>query len=264
MIRDSISPEFPILEHDDHGAAVIEPRAVVSPIAIAPRCVLCFFEQVIARLEQQGSLRLVTELRSTMGRHPIYEWSYDGQRVTLMHPGLGGPLAAMMLEELIALGCRAFVACGGAGLLDKQAAAGALVVPVSAVRDEGTSYHYVPPSREVFASPDAVAAIERTLTAAGAPFILAKTWTTDAVYRETPGTVAARRAEGCLTVEMEAATLMAVAQFRGVPLGQILYGGDDVGGARWDRREQLDRTSIRERLVHLAAEACAAIPLTGA
>jgi uridine phosphorylase len=254
---------FPILEHDDDGAAVIEPRAVVSAIAIAPRCVLCFFEEVIARLDQKGSLRLVTHLRTTIGRHPIYEWRRDGQVVTLAHPGLGGPLVAIVLEELIALGCRAFVACGGAGLLDKQAATGGLVVPVSALRDEGTSYHYLPPSRDVVASLEAVRAIERTLAAAGVAFRLGKTWTTDAVYRETAGTIAARRAEGCLTVEMETAAMIAVAQFRGVPLGQILYGGDDVSGLQWDRREEVDRTSIRERLAQLAADACTAIKLSG-
>jgi uridine phosphorylase len=258
-----MSPHFPIFEHDDISAAVIEPQAVVSPIAIAPCCVLCFFDEVIARLDQEDSLRLVTHLRTTMGRHPIYEWRRGEQVVTIVHPGLGGPLVAIVLEELIALGCRAFVACGGAGLLDKQAATGGLVVPVSAIRDEGTSYHYVPPSREVVASLAAVQAIERTLAAAGVAYRLGKTWTTDAVYRETAGTVAARRAEGCLTVEMEAAALMAVAQFRGVPLGQILYGGDDVSGLEWDRREAVDRTSIRERVVQLAADACAVLTLSG-
>ena len=256
-----MSSDFPILEHGDDGPAVIEPRAVVPPRAMAPRCVLCFFQEVITRLEQEGSLRPATQLHSTMGRHPVYEWQLGTRLVTLMHPGLGGPLVAIMLEELIALGCRAFVACGGAGFLDKQAAGG-LVVPVSAIRDEGTSYHYLPPSREVVASPEAVRAIESTLVTAGMEFRLAKTWTTDAVYRETADKVAARRAEGCLTVEMEAAALMAVAQFRGVPLGQILYGGDDVSGQHWDRREGFDRTTIREQLVRLAAEACAAIRLS--
>jgi len=85
---------------------------------------------------------------------------------------------------------------------------------------------------------------------------LAKNWTTDAIYRETPDRVARRRAEGCLTVEMEMAAFCAVAQFRGVLFGQILYGGDDLSGENWDHRGWQGLRSIRTKLFSLAAEAC--------
>src|SRR3954463_5348363 len=94
---------------------------------------------------------------------PTYEMDIDGRRLTLFHPGVGAPLAAAMLEEAIALGCRKFVACGGAGVLDRSIALGHLVVPTAAIRDEGTSYHYLPPAREVEPSPEGVADIEATL-----------------------------------------------------------------------------------------------------
>jgi len=68
--------------------------------------------------------------------------------------------------------------------------------------------------------------------------------------------VARRRAEGCLTVEMEAAAFFAAAQFRGVPLAQMLYAGDNVSGADWDTRDWVSRASIRDKLFALAAEAC--------
>jgi uridine phosphorylase len=253
--------DFPILEHDDERESIIDPRRVVAPIAMAPRCVLCFFHEVIERWKLAGSLREVTRLTTTMGSHPVYEWRDQDLVLTLIHPGLGAPLSALLLEELIALGCRAFIACGGAGVLDKGVGAGHVVVPTAAVRDDGTSYHYVPPGREVAPDSGAVEAISRTLAAASVPFRLAKTWTTDAVYRETPGRVAARRAEGCLTVEMEAAALFAVARFRRVPLASMLYGGDDVSGLTWDQREGFDRVAVREKLVRLAGTACMAIPL---
>ena len=97
----------------------------------------------------------------------------------------------------------------------------------------------------------------RTLTAANIPFRLGKTWTTDGVHRETPRKIALRKTDGCLTVEMEAAALFAVAQFRHVALGQLLYGGDDVSGLTWDRwREAFDRPAVQEKLLRLAAEAC--------
>jgi uridine phosphorylase len=157
---------------------------------------------------------------------------------------------------LIARGVNRFIACGGAGVLDPDLAVGHLVVPVSAVRDEGTSYHYLPPSREVQASPAAVSAIEATLSAAHLPYLLGKTWTTDAFYRETIERTRRRREEGCITVEMEAATFFAVSQFRGVSFGQILYGGDSVRPEGWDSRGWEKREDVRRNLIQLSAQAC--------
>ena len=79
----------------------------------------------------------------------------DDERVALFHPGVGAPLAAGLLEEVIASGCKKFIACGGAGVLDREIAVGHLIVPTAAIRDEGTSYHYLPPGREVSPSPEA-------------------------------------------------------------------------------------------------------------
>jgi purine-nucleoside phosphorylase len=88
------------------------------------------------------------------------------------------------------------------------------------------------------------------------PYLTGKTWTTDAIYRETPDKIALRRDEGCLSVEMEAAAFFAVAQFRGVTFAQILYGGDDLSAESWDSRHWQHQASVREKLFWLAAEAC--------
>lgn len=251
--------DYPILEFDESREAVIEPHRAIQPVAVPEHCVFSFFEEVISRLQQEGRVRLVTNLRSELGPHPLYETDVEGKRLAVFHPGVGAPLAAALLEEVIALGCRKFIACGAAGVLDRDVAVGHIIVPASAVRDEGTSYHYLPPGREVEASAEAVAAIERTLRVHGREYVVAKTWTTDAPYRETPAKVQVRRSEGCLTVEMEAAALFAVAQFRRVAFGQILYGGDDVSGNQWDPRRWHERHSTREDLFWLAAEACLAL-----
>jgi uridine phosphorylase len=252
-----VKPDLPILEFDHAAEAIIEPSRAIRPIdGIAERCVLCFFQEVFARLKERGETRPIGKLRSEIGDHPVYEVAIDGRRLTLLHPGVGAPMAAALLEEAIALGCRKFVACGGAGVLDRSIALGHLVVPISAIRDEGTSYHYLPPGREVEPSPEGTAAIESVLKRRGCAYLSGKTWTTDAIYRETAGKVRRRREEGCLTVEMEAAALFAVARFRGVVLAQMLYGGDDVSGDEWDSRHWDKSTSVRERVFRLAAEAC--------
>lgn len=248
--------QYPILEFDPSRKAVLEPGELIAPIDIADHCVLCFFQDVISGLKEEGSLNQIAELGSEIGKNPIFEIEIDGSRLAVVHAGVGASLSAGFMEELIALGCRKFIACGGCGVLDEKVGLGHVVVPLSAVRDEGTSYHYLPPSREVESSPEAVQAIQKTLDRHDVDYVLGKTWTTDGVYRETPAKVALRRAEGCLTVEMETAAFCAVAQFRQVIFGQILYGGDDLTGDVWDRRDWHKLNSTREKLFWLAAEAC--------
>lgn len=249
--------DCPILEFDPNPNAVLNPQHSIAPLPGMPeRCVLCFFQEAIAELRDSGRATLLTNLVSENGPNPVYRLDTEGGAVALCHPGVGAPVSAFVLEELIALGCRVFVACGGGGVLDREIAVGHLVVPTSAVRDEGTSYHYLPPSREVAPTPAALAAVERVLAGRGVASRRAKAWTTDGLYRETPDKVRRRRGEGCAIVEMEAAALFAVARFRGVELAHILYGGDDVSGlGDWNHRDWLQH-SIRTELVRLAA-ACA-------
>jgi uridine phosphorylase len=249
---------YPILEFDSTREAIIEPARIFKPLDDMPEhCVLCFFQNVIEQLVEGGLAREIKSFPSEQGPRSYYTLDCGlGRPVTLLHPGVGAAIAAASLEIAIALGGRKFVACGGAGVLDRSIAVGHLVVPTSAVRDEGTSYHYLPAGREVSPAPEAVGAIEAVLRRRKVDHLLAKTWTTDGLFRETRAKTEQRRAEGCLTVEMEAAAFFAVAQFRGVPVGQILYGGDNLDAEEWDRRDWMDRASVREQLVFLAAEAC--------
>jgi uridine phosphorylase len=252
--------DAPILEFDPAPTAVIEPTEVYDPIEVPPHAVLCFFQDVIESVTRAHDGRVVDHVVSEIGRVPVWEVDVDGRPLTLVHPGVGAPLAAAFLEELIALGCRAFVACGGAGVLVPDVALGHVVVPVAAIRDEGTSYHYLPAGREVAPTHQAVEAIVATLERHGVPHVTGKTWTTDALYRETRDKVERRVAEGCLTVEMEAAAFFAVASFRGVAFGQLLYAGDDLSGDAWDQRGWDEHAEGRELLFRLAAEAVLSLP----
>jgi uridine phosphorylase len=138
----------------------------------------------------------------------------------------------------------------------KDITVGDLIVVSGAIRDEGVSYHYLPPGREIIANEEAINALVQTLGRQAIPYRLGTTWTTDAPYRETANKISRRKDDGCLCVEMEAAGLMAVAQFRGVIYGQVLYGGDDLSGQEWNNRAWQSRDEIRETLFWLCAEAC--------
>jgi len=248
--------EFPVLDFDPDEEAVISPPKKEIPGGFPRHVVICFFREVIEKVARERSAKKLFSICSEGGEHPIYEIALNGERLAFFFPGVGAPLAAGLMDEVIALGGRAFIGCGGCGVLDRSIAVGHLLVPNSAVRAEGTSYHYLPPSREVQADADALQAIELALQTRGVAYRLTKTWTTDAFYRETPAKVRKYQAQGCLAVEMEAAALMAVARFRGARFGMLLYGGDLVQAEGWDHRDWHDRAEIRESLFWLAAEAC--------
>ncbi|KAF1080145.1 MAG: Uridine phosphorylase [Candidatus Rifleibacterium amylolyticum] len=254
----SVADEVPaILEFDPDKPAFIEPSRVLKRLEKMPEhCVVCFFNDVIASLEKQGRLELITQLKSEIGYNPVYLIKNLAMPVALLHPGVGAPLAAGFIEEAIALGASRFIACGGAGSLAASHQVGKLIVPTFAVRDEGTSYHYM--SHEIQAVPTAAAlsAVVATLEGHSVDYECAGTWTTDGIYRETRKKIEDKRKMGCSCVEMEAAALFAVARFRNVEMAQILYAGDDLSGEFWDSRNWHSRTDIRERLLELAIEAC--------
>jgi uridine phosphorylase len=249
-----------LLEFDEERVALIEPAEVFARRrgTVPSVAVLCFFSEILETLSNTPGVEQVATLVAAHGRHPIWALTRDDTRVAVLHPGVGAPLAAGFLEETIALGARTVVACGGAGAVVPELAVGHVVLPDAAVRDEGTSFHYLPASREVAADALGVRVAERVLRERGVPYTVGKTWTTDGLYRETRSRIARRRAEGCITVEMEAAAFFAVARFRSVRFAQLLYAGDDVSGAVWNSRKW-ERSASRQLTFDLAVDVAVAL-----
>ncbi|MDU1413817.1 MAG: nucleoside phosphorylase [Clostridium sp.] len=250
-----LNQEYPILEFDQVSDNIIEPSKFIKKIDMSERVIMCFYSEVIEKLLKEETLKEISALYSQMGKHPIYELNYKGNKVTVFNPGVGAPLAGALMEEVIALGGKKFISCGSGGVLDKEIVAGHIIVPSSAIRDEGTSYHYAEPSREIYVNKDAVEAIEGVLKAHKCSYLVGKTWTTDSFYRETKDKVKLRKSEGCLSVEMECSAFCAIAEYRKVIFGQVIYGGDDVSCDEWNSRSEVDRKFIRETLFWFAVEA---------
>lgn len=248
--------EFPILEFDYNKKAKIEPSNLIQKRDVPKYCVISFFADIIKEMLHNDKLKQIAIIHSETVSLPVYETQYDGKSIAITQGFLGSAGSAGVLEELIAIGFTHFIVCGGAGILQKNIQVGHLIVPFSAVRDEGVSYHYIEPSREIECNQHALATIEKELQLENIPYIKAKTWTTDTFYRETDDKIALRVSEGCVTVEMEAAAFFAVSKFRNVTLGQILYGGDDLSGMEWDKRMWNSRETIRRNLVELSLKIC--------
>jgi len=255
--------DLPLLEDDLDEPGVIEGHMLHDNESRVPRAaVLCFFNDLLDELAATGTLRQVYELRSEIGRNPVYEIDTDDGPVAVVHPGVGAPLAAGFVEELAATGVTTFVACGGAGALVNELALGHVMVVASALRDEGTSLHYAPPSRIIDADPLGVRILEATLRQHEVPYYVGRSWTTDALFRETRARVRRRIDEHCTMVDMESSAFIAVARYRGLRFAQLLYAGDSLAGDEWDSRHWDKAGSVRERLFEVAVSA--ALSLHGA
>lgn len=224
-------------EFDPDRKAVINPEDHFEPVPGFPEiCVGIFSDVILRELVEKYRGELLCELHSCSGNMPVYRLTVEDTEIALMLPFVGGPSAIACIEEIFPRGGKYFVFAGAAGVLRHDIADRHLIVPTAAVRDEGLSYHYLPPSDQVELDPENVEACRQALDSLGLPWAEGKTWTTDAIYRETRRNADARRKDGCLTVEMECASVMAVGQFRQIPVYQFLYTEDSLDGGSWERR----------------------------
>ena len=219
---------------DDKSDAIINPSDIAKRGKNVPEvAVAAFSERAIEILKSDYNPEIIGKLNAG-GVVPIYAIDFGGKRVAVYRTVVGASATVALMEELHAIGCQKFVFFGSCGVLNSELTPNALIVPTATYRDEGTSYHYAPPGDYIEVK--TAAHLSQILTALELPHTSGKTWTTDALYRETRGNMEKRRDEGCITVEMECSAIMAASQFRGFDTYQFLYAADDIGGEQWDNR----------------------------
>ena len=162
--------------------------------------------------------------------------------------GPGAPHVAIVVEELAALGVRRFVIVGIAGSLQPSLRVGSLVLCGRALRDEGTSHHYIRPGRFVRPSAGLTETLRTELERRGTPYAIGPTWTIDAPYRETVTEIRRYRRLGILTVEMEASALFSVARLRGRQSAALFVISDHLDERGWEPRFHDSRPGLRRAL----------------
>ncbi len=167
--------------------------------------------------------------------------------------GGGSPLVVELAEEFAVMGAKRMVLMTWGGALQPDLKAGDIVVCSQAIRDEGTSYHYLSPAKYVSASEDLVNCLVDAIRARGGRCATGVTWTTDAPYRETEEEVLQYQAEGVKTVEMESAGLFTVGQVRGVQAASVVVIMDSLANYRWQAPERLDPIQRSLEIVYAAA-----------
>jgi len=250
--------EFPILEFDAVSQPVVTAKKYLPDFktGVTDRCLVTYFTDVVEQYERVFKVNQVFKIR-TEGVHPRVYLMQAGsfkRPIYVVPMSIGAPQAARVVEAMCALGVKKFMVCGGAGTLDDCITKDKTLIPIAAIRDEGTSYHYIPPSREVELNPKVLEVIEKVLKREKEPYQKVKTWTTDAIFRETANRVAQRKSDGAHVVEMECSAYYALAQHKKIALGQILYAGDVVSTDEWDYRDWHELYDRREKLFELGVK----------
>lgn len=223
------------------AASVTEPQSDAAPLADlgydrdAPEAaILCYQPSLFEHVGEAHAAETLSEAYHLCDVHVIE--GTDGAVVTLGNFGIGAPTAVALMEELIAAGVERFCSIGTAGCLQSGIEMGDVIVADRAIRDEGTSYHYLDPNSHVGASASLMDALAGAAGAAGKTVHRGTTWTIDAPYRETGAEIEHYAEQGVLTVEMEAAATFAVAEYRGVEAGAAFVISDYLGPDEWDPR----------------------------
>lgn len=240
----------------DDQEAIIEPGKAIDKVAGMPKTCIGVFSDVLVDewVEKHGG-EIITVIESVNGDCPVYKITAGQCEFALLVPFVGGPGAAGCLEELIAKGAESFIFCGCCGVLCHDIADGHLIVPVAAIRDEGVSFHYVEPADEIALDDSSVNRVAKVLDALGLPYVKGKAWTTDAFYRETPRKIEKAKAMGAICVDMECASLAAVAKFRRVPFLQFFWAADNLDTPEWDQRSLSTKgLSVSEKCMVAAIE----------
>lgn len=180
----------------------------------------------ICLLDPDGDM--VRFLKRTGRSHPVEHWAcyhtkmwrfeWDGVEIGVVGCAVGAPFAVLLAEQMFASGCRLLISVTSSGQITPMGEPPYFILIDRALRDEGTSYHYLPPSRFAEAGPEVLARLAPLVETAPVTVRRGATWTTDAPYRETEEAIAAHRAVGILAVEMEAAALYAFSAARGFPV----------------------------------------------
>ena len=184
-------------EFDPNKDAVINPEMLVNKIEDFPDVtVSCFSKKLFNNVLSFFDPKQITEVHSAVGLTPVYEVVYQGERFAFYQSYVGEPKCIGDYEDIMAMGSKCLILLGNCGVLDRTIEDCGIIIPTKAIRDEGSRYHYAPP-----------------------------TWTTDACYRETREKVERRKAQGAICVEMECAGMQALCDFRGTDFFPVLLCG---------------------------------------
>lgn len=251
-------------EFDSVKSAIINPSHFQKKLPNMPKtCVGFFSDAIVHVLLKTYKAELVTEsINNGTKVFPVYKINVDGRDIAVMNLPLGAPASVGNCEELFETGVENLLAVGSCGCLQREIDEYAIIIPTSALRDEGTSYHYAPAEDETIINPEMIDVLEKAMIEKKLHYKKGKTWTTDAIFRETKKKVDDRVKQGAIVVDMECSALNVLAEFRGVNFGQFFYAADNLGGEEYDVRTLVTNNKdeiAQKKIIALALDCGVAI-----
>jgi len=244
-------------EFDPAGEAVINPWNIVQKPPGFPKVgVSCFARVTFDRMLQELGGQIIARSHVANMMIPIYRVEYRGMELALFMSDVGAPACVGLLEDVFEMGVEKLVLFGTCGVLDAGIKDCSVIIPNRAARDEGTSYHYAPPSDEIDVNPRYIEEFTEILERYNCHYTVGKVWTTDAIYRETKEKVKRRKESGCVCVDMECSAVAALAWLRKKEVFQFFYAADNLDSEVWDRRSlsNEDKMPEKDRVARLALE----------
>lgn len=246
-----------LTEFDEEKTAILNPELFYDKLPECPKTlVTCFAENLVEYALSTYPCRIIGKWSCANCELPLYEIIYNGNKIGFIMSLVGASATVAEYEELFAMGVENILVFGTCGVLDGNISDCSVIVPSSAVRDEGTSYHYLPESDEIAVNVGLFDKMTDHLDKKSIKYTVGKTWTTDAIYRETKGKMLRRKEEGCICVEMECSAVAAVAKFRSKAVGQFFYAADNLDSDTYDERSIANgaRVDVKRKILDLALD----------
>lgn len=244
-------------EYDNAKTAILNPDFFWPKKEGFPKTVLSIFsstlfKETINTFEHE----IIGEVVNATLDFPIYKLNIKGREIACYQSPVGAPACVAIFEEVMSHGAKNILLVGNCGCLDSKIKDLSIIIPTAAIRDEGTSYHYLPEADEIEIDRNIVEIIKSTTIEKNMHFEIGKTWTTDAIFRETKEKTQRRKNQGAIAVEMECAAMAAASKFRGFNFGQILYAADNLASDEYDPRSLVHNSinSEKQQIISLAAE----------
>ena len=229
-MTDTTTPETPLLHHPLDEPAVFRPEQLMAAVReqrgvgdqpVPGLCVLEFDGDLTDRLIARGEVRRCEHWPCF--HTDMWMWPKDAPRCGIVTRTIGGPYTVLVAEQMAVCGAKAIVGLASAGRVSADLPLPSVVVADEAVRDEGTSLHYLPPAQTVAADAELAASLTQALSEVGLPVRRGLVWSTDAPYRETRSQLDHWAAQDALAVEMQAASLFAFGQRQHVATGLVAH-----------------------------------------
>jgi uridine phosphorylase len=239
-----------LCDFDTNKNSTFDPEEVVDVIPNFPKIACaCFnktlFNELLNGFDHEEIARIENENQDTL----VYRLNYKGKDIAFFMARVGAPALIADMEHLIAMGAEKFLIFGCCGVLDSRINDLGIIIPTAAMRDEGCSYHYLEAADEikVNTNKEHLKIFKNILKEHNYSYVEGKTWTTDAIFRETRSKVLKRKEAGCVCVDMECSAIFALMKFRNKEAFQFFYAADNLDAQKWDQRSLTGNKKIPEK-----------------